>query len=289
MSEARVFVAGPPGSGKTTYLAALWHLVTAREIPTKLKLHSLGLGSQAHLNSIAQRWRDLEAQDHTSVGSIQTVSMNLESALGNQVRLTFPDLSGETFDRMWWPRECDPRIAQQIAVMDGLLLFANANTIRHPRWLVDELRLAGNLGDGSPANATVKEGEKEPDIWDITHVPTQVILVEVLRLLQRQPLGGAPRKAAIVLSAWDAIVPEGVSPRQFLKRDLPLLDQYLSNLEGPTEWRIVGVSAQGGDLKKEALTLGELNLPSERIKVFEDDTSVCTHNDLTELLAWLVE
>jgi predicted ATPase len=74
-SEKSFVICGLPGSGKTTFLAALWHLVSSREIETKLKFGSLRSGDMTHLNEIAARWRSAKVQDRTKVGPAQLVSM----------------------------------------------------------------------------------------------------------------------------------------------------------------------------------------------------------------------
>ena len=111
MTERSMIICGLPGSGKTTFLAALWHLVSSREIETALRFESLRNGDAAHLNALATRWRSARIQDRTAVAANRLVSMNLLDAGGNPVRLTFPDLSGESYRRMWEERDCDPAVA----------------------------------------------------------------------------------------------------------------------------------------------------------------------------------
>ena len=69
MTERSVVIIGLPESGKTTFLGALWHLVTAREIDTVLRFHNLRSGDVGHLNAIAARWREARVQERTAVGS----------------------------------------------------------------------------------------------------------------------------------------------------------------------------------------------------------------------------
>ncbi len=54
MPERSVVIIGLPASGKTTFLAALWHLVTARDVDTVLRFGTLRVGDAAHLNAIAR-------------------------------------------------------------------------------------------------------------------------------------------------------------------------------------------------------------------------------------------
>ena len=57
MADKSIVVMGLPGSGKTTFLAALWHLICGREIDLKLKFVTLRAGNSKHLNDIASRCR----------------------------------------------------------------------------------------------------------------------------------------------------------------------------------------------------------------------------------------
>lgn len=286
MSARSVVIIGLPESGKTTFLAALWHLITDRDVDTVLRFHTLKDGDAAHLNDIAARWRDAKVQDRTAVGGNRLVSMNLKDATDTPVRVTFPDVPGEAYRRMWEDRDCEPEIAEVLQA-GGVLLFIHADAITLPRWVVDEVAQSRALG------LEVPEGQDVP--WHPRLAPTQVQLVDLLQLLRTAPLDVGPRKLAIMLSAWDKAESERLAPRSYLDAKLPLLAQYLR--QGAVVWayRVYGLSAQGGDYDKtdaeseprpEAEALRRLDRPSTRIRLIEDGPS--TH-DLTEPLAWLME
>src|SRR5713101_6515052 len=108
MTERSISICGFPESGKTTYLAAIWHLITTGADPTALRFDSLRNGDASHLNVIATRWRKGLRQIRTETPSNKLVSMNLKNAAGDVMRLTLPDLSGESYRDMFELRECDP-------------------------------------------------------------------------------------------------------------------------------------------------------------------------------------
>lgn len=285
MSNHSVVIIGLPGSGKTTFLAALWHLITSRDIPTVLRFNGLRTGDASHLNAIAARWRDAKVQDRTAVPGSRMVSMNLVDANSTSVHVTFPDVPGESYRRMWEDRDCETEIAE-ILHNGGVLLFVHADTIRAPQWVVDEVALSRRLG------LEVASDEITP--WHPRLAPTQVQLVDLLQLLRTAPLDVGPRRLAIMLSAWDKVREERLMPEEYLAIKLPLLRQYLRC--GADEWdvRVYGISAQGGDYDPieddaervpMAEELRKLDQPSTRIQLI--GSSAETH-DLTEPLAWLM-
>lgn len=286
MNEPKhVAVIGLPESGKTTFLAALWHLVTERDLPTSLKFGSLGKGDSSHLNAIAARWRSAKVQERTRIAGNRTVAMNLLDAANNTVKVTFPDTAGEAYQQIWEDRECD-LVVSDACRTGNFLLFIHADNIESPNWLVDEIDLAQKLGLPVPDNKVVE--------WHPRLSPTQVQLVDILQLLQDDPLAVGPRKLGIMLSAWDKAEGEGLNPTEFLKSKLPLLAQYL---DGPTGWdvRVYGLSAQGGDYDRNeegaaklarAQELRDLDKASTRIRLVQEGAE--TH-DLTAPLVWLTE
>src|ERR1035438_9220264 len=99
MSERSISICGFPESGKTSYLAALWHLITTGAEPTALQFESLRNGDASHLNAIATRWRRGLKQIRTETPSNKLVSMNLKNVAGDIMRLTLRDFLGGEFFR----------------------------------------------------------------------------------------------------------------------------------------------------------------------------------------------
>jgi hypothetical protein len=287
MTDQSVVIIGLPASGKTTFLAALWHLVTEREFQTSLIFGDLRSGDITYLNEIAALWRDAKKQDRTAVGGSRIVSMNLMSAQQTPLRVTFPDLPGEAYLRMWEDRDCEQEVAD-VMNADGVLLFIHADTINAPQWVVDEIALSRHL------NVEIPKGQEVE--WHARLAPTQVQLVDLLQLLRTDPLDIGPRKLAIMFSAWDKAEDEGLSPQEFLAEKLPLLAQYLACDADGWLWQVYGISAQGGDYDNtddgarpsdDAERLRNLDSPSLRIKLVKENQE--SSNDITEPLAWLME
>ena len=285
MAERSVVIIGLPASGKTTYLAALWHLISSGEVDTALRFGDLRAGTTEHLNAIAARWRDAMVQERTAVAGTRLVSMNLLDATQQPVRVTFPDVPGEAYGQIWEDRDCESDIAEMLRT-GAVLLFVHADTIRAPLSLVEEVAVSKALGIEGP------EGPAEP--WQPGLSPTQVPLVDILQLLRMPPLDAGLRRLAIMLSAWDTVRAEGVLPAGYLKSRLPLLDQYLRRSADGWVYRVYGVSAQGGEydsVEEDAARMAKaeelrgLDHPSSRIQLLGP---IPETNDLTEPLAWLM-
>ena len=279
-----IVVMGLPGSGKTTFLAALWHLLTANEVDTRLSLVTLRAGESTHLNEIALLWRKARVQERTLHAGERTVTMSLCSAGAPEFKLTFPDLAGESFQQMWEARECSPEVAAFLRSM-GVLLFVHADKIKAPGWIVDDAEVAEATG------LPVEPGK--PVAWNARLAPTQVKLVDLLQSLESPLLNAGPRRVAIVLSAWDKAAGAGMTPDEYLTAHLPLLRQYLTHgLSGTWVVKLFGVSAQGGVYdevgkppKDEAQGIREMDVPSKRISVVSTEGQ---SHDLTEPLQWLL-
>jgi hypothetical protein len=283
MSNRSVVVMGLPGSGKTTYLAALWHLVSEAEIDSRLRYVSLRAGNADHLHEIATRWREAKKQERTSLSGDKLVSMILRADGGEPQTITFPDVAGEAFLQMWGQREVDETVAGWLKA-PGVLLFVHADKVTVPKWVVDEKLLLEDMG--------VEREEEQVVDWSPSLAPTQVQLTDLLQSMQSDPLDVGPRRLAIILSAWDKAAGRRLTPQDYLARRMPLFSQFLAHgLDGRWEVRIYGVSAQGGDYddemgsSPEAERLRKVDVPSKRIRVaYAGGES----HDLTEPLHWLL-
>jgi stage III sporulation protein SpoIIIAA len=54
-SASNQLIIGLPETGKTTFLAALWHVVTSEEVNESLRLERLH-GDSKYLNEISAKW-----------------------------------------------------------------------------------------------------------------------------------------------------------------------------------------------------------------------------------------
>ncbi len=88
MSDSAVTIVGLPGSGKTTYLAALWAILNERPREAALRFRELGAGDRSYLTEIAKRWRSAHEQERTLPG-IKVVKLHMSGPAEEPVSITF--------------------------------------------------------------------------------------------------------------------------------------------------------------------------------------------------------
>lgn len=269
MVARRYLVLGLPASGKTTFIAALWHVVQANEVPSALRLLRLD-GDRTYLNELRDAWLQCGAMPRTNPRGEKLVTMHLIDDRQVEHELWLPDISGETFREHWAHREWAKSYDDLVAQADGLLLFVRPGAVVEPLSITFANQLTNVLEDPVPstqATAPVGGGAGAvPTPWSPIDSPTQVQLVDLLQVLMwRRP--AVRWRVGVVVSAWDEVRASGLSPEQWCRTRLPLLDQFLEAHRDRLIVRYYGVSAQGGALPADAARLKAITFPSARIEV----------------------
>jgi Double-GTPase 1 len=280
VTELRYMIVGLLGSGKTTFLAAFWHLMNAGEIATKLELDRLE-GDTGYLNTIVEAWRRCQEVPRTSIASEQeTLAIHIRQPNTEQrAVLVFPDLSGESFKRQVASRKCRQSYINACDASNGILLFVTADRAQDDLSVRDVASMI--TGDDKSSSNDGHIIEWNPDL-----VPEQVHLVELLQFLQRPPFKRQPRRVAVLVSAWDVLPTPQPTPEEWVQRELPLLHQFLRTNTASFAFRIYGISAQGGDVRSGAKKELLQKVPSERLLCIGAHTDV---HDLTAPILWLME
>jgi hypothetical protein len=279
-------IMGLPASGKTTFLAALWHLVEAGEESSRLKLDRYE-GDLSYLNLIAEAWRTFKKVPRTSqVGDIDVTIHLVDQETGVKGTAFFPDLAGETFDIQVESRRCRPEFVEAVAKDDGILFFITAN-VKGESMSVVEFNSLMPKGDLEQIDADA--GTSSPAAlveWAPKMVPTQVRVVQILSDLLRPPFEPRKRRLAIIISAWDLTDGLNLDPGDWLETHMPLVSQFLRANAASYIHRVYGVSAQGVSLEnRKAVDQAAQLVSSRRIRVvgpIEDG------HDLTAPLVWLM-
>lgn len=286
----RLLLMGLPESGKTTFLAALWHLVESTEVDSTLRATTLPADA-TYLNQIREAWLHCHKMPRTTQSPIPQVTMDLVTMDDQEITLVVPDLSGESYRSQWTDRKCTPEYAELCDELNGVIVFI------HPYKVIEsqEIIASNQILAGQEETPDAEQQDSPP--WEAKHSPTQVQVVELLQfLLARTRM--FPLPIVIVISAWDLIErrtdPARGSkdtPASWLNRRLPLLDQFLLANPESLRSRIYGVSAQGGDIadEQQRVKLQAQFDASKRIQIVDaEGQSLERKHDLAAPIHWLL-
>ena len=305
---------GLPASGKTTFLAALWHVVESNEVDASLRLATYD-GDYAYLNQIRDKWLRGEAVGRTQTAprpvhlplvAQTTVDDAIDNgATGESFALDIPDMSGETFRDQWRSREWTTDFDALARRANGVLFFVHPD-IKESREIADIAIAVGDTS-GAVGDASGEAGEDSQDWeeetasahqvatgkpWTPDESSTQIVAVELLQFLRRAAPSG-PFSVAVVVSAWDLVPPtlhadEPPVPTRWVEERLPLLWQYLESNRGDVRWTAFGISAQGGDLESDGFKEGLAGVldHAERVRVVAETGH--EGHDISAPLVWLL-
>jgi hypothetical protein len=234
MSDSTLVMVGLHDSGKSTYIAAAFHTLKVtsdgglalRELPE----------DREYLLDLEENWLNLRPVGHSAHGLPTRIELPLVDAQFGDVELTIPDISGESFDRIWETNEWAADVVALLERARGLMVFVRANDVEPPE-LID----VGNTTSTSDSPEVLQ--------WSPEMAPTQTKLVDLLEGIEELLSGTLPR-IAVVISAWDS-VEQQIAPNDWLHWKVPLLSQWLTANSPPIEWQSFAVSAQGDDLDAE--------------------------------------
>jgi len=281
-------IIGLPGTGKTTFLAALWHVVSSNEVEGALRLVRLE-GNRKHLNAIRKAWLEFREVGRTNRSSEEIVAMRLRFPNGPEAaQIIFPDMSGESFRRQWVKRKWSKDYSELVQEATGIVLFAHPRKVVPPQRLDPSIEEAVEILANDDVVDDVSDNQQDTRIseWDPKNAPTQVQLVELLQFIDKQRRDSNAIPVAVIISAWDLAVHDYESPDQWLLQRLPLLDQYLTTNAHRYPSRVYGVSAQGAPLDGDLTILQAHENQSERILI---QGAGCISHDITCPVRWIVE
>jgi hypothetical protein len=282
-----VLITGLPASGKTTFLAALWHVV-ANSAQSRFAVHSF-VGNREYVQLLEQSWLSGTQLPRTPREHAAQVAMNVEDRqTGNRYAISLPDLSGEDFLKFFSAREWPETIDDLVQDTAGVIVFVNPEYVVRPTTLVDVVAAAAAAGPSNVGGVAATDAPKAT-IWDPEKCPTAVVLVDLLAAMSdRRGATTTPLRVALVVSAWDTMQEHGMSPEDWAKRDLSLLHQFLLTNPDRFSCHVYGVSAQGGDVTDPA-TRSRLLAMADATDRIEVSGIGVTGNDLSAPIAWVAE
>jgi Double-GTPase 1 len=279
----RVVLAGLPATGKTSYLALLFHAIVEE------RADGLSLGrfddDREHITEVSDVLLASRVADHTTMNDEQDVTLSLKYQEVDFV-LDVPDLSGETWEHALVDRRWPASLDEDVADATGFLVFVHCQEINDGLTIVEAEQATaaivgdddapidepgtviadtdasdGDLDDGDLDDGDLDDGDLDNDDLDDNDLDqddeeqkckqlTQVSLVELIQFFAA--VSPRPIRVGIVISAWD-LEPKSLKPKLWLTKNVPMLAQFLQANGDEVEAAVWGVSAQGADLSDEVV------------------------------------
>lgn len=240
MSITKCMIAGLPGSGKSTYIGALWYCLMHPEKIEGIKLvaDKMNLADDLTvLNRLSDAYKNVKLIDRNYSDQNETVQINLKVADSDaRLQVEIPDFLGENFRDLIELKESE-LVSKWLKDTDTLVYFMNE--VIPPEFEDDH----GPEDDEKPMPA------KDVPPFSIKTISAVAMNIMVLKCLLKKKIF---KKVVIVLSWWDKKTNNGTSknnPQEYLKDYSPALfnfiQHHISNFE------IIGLSAQGQEYPKE--------------------------------------
>lgn len=288
LPEEEILLVGLTETGKTNFLVGL-DVVLDNQVDPNGLVHSDHASDRAYLEPLRQQWLRGEHLEHTNRLVPPTPHQLLvrHPASGTQATFHIPDLAGETFDSQFITRSISREFGQRVRRATGVILFLNCTheadheLLEHPKFMDTT---SGN--EGGEASAIARTKSKD---WSIEQASKQVKLVDLLQFATK--LRKVPLRVAVAISAWELVenAPKEVVPKDpwlFVRKQWPLLAQYLECNREIFHFRTFGVSARGGGTSPDEIErLTKLKHPRERPIIVDGDHR---SNDLTRPVRWLL-
>lgn len=235
--EKKCFIAGVPGAGKTTYIAALWDIIQRNGGGLELQF-STKQENATYLNEIWEYWVSMKKIERSKTPVPDDITINVKRASdGESLVLDIPDFMGEQFQRII-DHTLPENIQKWIAQSDRMLyLINNLNDS-----LKDDLE-SNEEQEGDDADDRAKEKDEAPRLAPENMLQASQNMMVLKYIANHSKM----KRVAIGLSAWDVKMNGGKTPEEFLKQRSPALYNFIKLHF--TDCVFFGVSAQGFDYK----------------------------------------
>lgn len=241
-TENNYVLIGLPHSGKSTFIAALWHIFESEDLEDSLIIKGLPEDSE-YLNKLRDTWLSYKDFERTKVENKHHITLTVTRQSDDVIsELRFPDVSGEMYMIQFENRKLDFEYLKMIQTASGIILFINPDDVIEPQ-LISNV----NTCIGNPESSKNVDEVKN---WEFNDAPTQVILIDLLQMILENIV--KPIKVAVVVSAWDVIINvQNSNPSNWVESSLPLLFQFLKANDSQLKHTFFGISAQGGNYSEQ--------------------------------------
>lgn len=256
MDNRKCLIAGLPDAGKSTYLGALWYVLSndVNKDKMSLKVSPDNLPENLEqLSLLSSRWLNVEDMDRTSTDVPSNISFNLVPQSGGEdFTLEVPDFRGESIRQIITQNQ--PKEFDEWCERADSMLYLMSNIT--PGIFAD---------DYQPDEDEVQEfAEKESTLpeFEVKRMSAAAQNMLILRYLAEKK---HYRKVVICLTAWDKVMDShsGKTPEEYIKEDSPALYNFIKYYY--PEAMFLGLSAQGSEYEYEDF-VGDDGQVQKRVK-----------------------
>ncbi|MDH5925055.1 hypothetical protein L8S13_01995 [Vibrio lentus] len=280
MLTPEIILLGGPNSGKTHYAGQFYGRLQRNPGKLKLRKDQSTPSDLSALEGVLKRLENGNSADHTPTETWSEITLPLVDAQGRHIELIWPDYAGEQLKEVFNNREVPASWRQRLIGADGwfVLIRLNSETI-YPDALE---QLASSDFDSSRSVSRVGN-------WDANSY-----WIETLQILGHVAGISATSKRfkprlAILLSCYDELETENLTPVEVLRRKLPLLESFIDSNWDANAVSIWGLSSLGKELK---IDTGDDDFIDEGPEcqgwVINPEGGV-QDSDLSKPLAWLLD
>lgn len=294
MSEnsLQAVLVGGPGSGKTSYLGALWSTVQNAAPDATPRLSDKMPPRPGYLIAAEAALMSGRSVGRTNRDTGERVELDLMLKAG-KASIHYTDLAGETLTAVLLERRAPDDLVNDLQGSNALMLFLHPNDIHTSVSIADAAQVGKTLGTAVEDNPVIESGDVvvagDKRIWD--DADSAIHLVELLQVcVELADAEGDIFPLAVIISAWDLIDSGegwgGIDPTAWLGEQMPLLKQFLDSNREQRPWKAFGISAQGFDFEATPDDAEVWDLPcAERTAVVEDK-GWCP--EITRPIEWLL-
>lgn len=233
----KIAVFGESNVGKSHFGAQLIGRLNAESGALRMR------GAAADLGAFEEVFQSLSngvPGAHTSAGTYTETLLPVQAADGTAIDLNWPDYAGEQVSQLLEDRRVPASWQKRVDAADGWVLIVRPKHVPFGHDIFSK-----PLSD-LQTSRTGCAVERSP----------QARLVELLQMLvytSRARTGKRMPALAVLLSCWDELEePRGVTPATVLRKNLPMLADYISNNWSEERLIVLGLSATGVALSKAA-------------------------------------
>lgn len=234
----KILLIGKPHSGKTTFIGQLCARVEANN--SALKLYK----AVENLTPIIEATRALAKGEEVKTTPTDKNSVICLPLQHGEVKIDLdcPDYGGEQVNHIIENREVDFKWADSIKQSENWILFIKPS----------DLNTSYDLSNKTIKSEELENGNGKSEEYSVSDQSSFIELLQILLHTKGQDshFKNATTKLTVVLTCWDELTSTS-SPKEELKKILPLLLNFIETNWVESKVNILGLSSLGLSLKEQ--------------------------------------